>query len=84
MVVRPGNPKRRRRFRWEIILIPALVLLFVYVANNVVVGFSFDDLMHQFGIEQPDRFRNLAVLGVLITAVVFIARVIRSNDKPKD
>ncbi len=81
VIVRPPRRRRRRRFRWGLILVPAALLTAMWLASHITIGFSWDDLLHSWGIKNTDRFTNLAALAVVITAIVAIARVLHKDKE---
>jgi hypothetical protein len=80
MIIRP---KRRRRFNWTIVAVPAAVLFAMWVANGIQIGFSWDSLLTAWRIHNKERFTQLACMGLLAVAVVAIARILRP-EKQKD
>jgi hypothetical protein len=81
IVVRPQ--KKRRHFRLALVAAPATILLAMWVASGIRIGFSWDHLLTAWGIRHRERFSQLACLGLICVAVVAIARILR-HKKQKD
>ena len=77
------RPKRRRRFNWAIVAVPAAILLAMWAASGIQIGFSWDYLLTIWHIKNKQRFTQLACMGLLAVAVVAIARILRP-EKQKD
>ncbi len=80
--VRPRH-RRRKHFRWSIVLIPGLILLVIYVLKNIKIGFTWNELCSRWGINDIPRFTMLACGGVIAVAVVAVAKVLR-RDKEEE
>ena len=78
--VRPRR-RRLRRFRWSLVVIPAVILLTIYVLKNIEIGFTWDELCSRWGINDIPRFTMLACCGVVAVAVVAIAKVLRGDKE---
>jgi len=81
MIVRP---KRRRHFHWAIVAVPAAILIAMWVASGIQVGFSWDSLLTTWGIKHKERFSQLACLGLACVAVCAIARLARKDNAKED
>ncbi len=78
------RPKRRRRFNWAIVAIPGAVLLAMWFASRISIGFSWDSLLTAWHIHDKERFTQLACLGVLCVAVCAIARLARKRQPEEE
>jgi len=85
VIVPPRRPKRRVRFRfrWKWVLIPAAVLILAYLAGGIEVGFTFDDIMDVLKVKDRTRYRQLVTLGLVVTAIVAVLRVLRDDKRKK-
>jgi hypothetical protein len=80
VVVREPRRRRRSRFRAAWLAVPAVCLLAAYVLSQVQPSFSFRELMDQFNVHDRMRFRQVAVLGVAVVAVVWSAKIWRNGS----
>ena len=78
------RPRRRRRFNWAIMAVPAAVLTAMWVASSIRIGFSWDYLLTLWGIKHRERFSQMASFGLVCVAIVAIARILRPERKDKD
>jgi len=80
VIMRPREPRRRRRFRWWLVTIPAAILAIAWVVRHIEPVANFDRLIRPIHLAVPERFRMLVMLGTVAVAICLIARVLR---KPK-
>ena len=83
IVVRPRG-RRKRRFRWWLVLVPAFLLLAMWVAQGITIGFSWADVQDALHVHNRARYSRLALLGLVAVAVVAIARLLRKGKKDED
>jgi len=96
MIVRPPRPPKRYRFRWPIVYVPLLIFLTIivirWIATSVEVSsfrgaelpFSWNDIMRYFRIRNRERIQLLVVLGIVVTTIVVIVRILRPEKKEED
>jgi len=77
----PPVPEKKRRFRWILIWLPAVIGLLYWIGSSISPSGSWEELMDVLGIRNRERYGQLAILGVLICCVCGIARVLRRNKK---
>ena len=73
--------KKRRQARRSLIWMPILVAACAYVIINVLVAFSFNDVARWLGVVDVDRYRRLAIWGTVLTAIVAVARILKTRAK---
>ena len=75
----PVVPSRKRGFRWPLLVVPLVLLISMWVYREVHFACGWEDLMEAVHVlpQNYERYTQLAVLGVLVTAVVAIYRVLR-------
>jgi len=56
------------------------VLLAIYVLSSIEPSISFGDVTDWLSVENTKRYGQLAALGLVITAIVAVAKVLRSRD----
>ena len=71
------RPRLKERFRWGMILLPGVVLLVLWLASGVSIGFTWDEVMDVLHVRNRSRYTQLAILGLICVGVVAIARVLR-------
>lgn len=84
IIVRPRRRRRRRGFRWSLVIVPGVILLLIWMASGIEVGFSWDELLDDWGVVNKGRFTRLAVLGVVICGIVAVLRVLRGPGQDED
>lgn len=74
-------PRRtRREFRWELLLIPLLLLGVMWIFSGVDgAAISFDELIDLVGVRNREQYRQLATLGLIIVGALSILRIARKN-----
>jgi hypothetical protein len=81
MIVRPSQPQRKKQFKWEIIFIPATVIFLVWFTSGIEPAGTWEEFLRYIGVHDKTRFSMLACLGLMIVAILAIARVIRDSKK---
>jgi len=81
VIVQPRRPKPKKHFRWGLLIIPGLILLFVWFVGGIEVASTWNDFMNLVGIHNKPRFSMLMILGILACTVCAIARILRDNKK---
>ena len=95
MIVRPPRPPKQYRFRWPIVYVPLLVFLTIIIIRWIAASvepsfrgaelpFSWNDIMRYFRIRNRERIQILVTLGVVVTAIVVIGRILRPEKKEED
>lgn len=76
-------PKPKRgRFRWPLFVgVPLAVLAFAWLLNSVRIGFTWNDLLERWGIENKRRYSAIVILALTCVAIAAIARVLRGSDE---
>lgn len=76
----PQRPRRVWRLRWAWLLVPAVIVLAIWMAGGIEPSVSFEELATWFGVEDVPRYRSLALLGCLAVAAVVVAKALRRKD----
>lgn len=78
------RPRVRDSFRVEWLLIPMVLLCVLWILTGVDgASVSFDDVMDWLRVKNRGQYRQLATLGCIAVAIVWIVRVLKEKD-PKD
>ena len=77
----PQKPHGKKRYHWEIMTVPAAIILSATVVNSFERIMSWSDLLDCIGIQNKTRFTTLFVLGVLACTICAIARVLGDSKK---
>jgi hypothetical protein len=73
----PQAPEPQYRFRWGIFVgIPLVVLAFLWLLKGIEPAFQFEGIMRHLGVLQEERYVRLACLGIVLVAVILIAKVL--------
>lgn len=83
---RPRPRRRRRRSKrwqphWHLIWAALAVLGCLWVMNTSQPSARWDDLADTIGIEDPERFGQLFVLGVVLVAITLIIRILTGKGR---
>ena len=80
----PGRRRTRRRcFHWFLVLVPLVILFFMWLAQGIEPSLHWTQLLDLLGVKNRDRYTRLFTLGCIATAFVAILRILkghRSND----
>jgi Ni/Fe-hydrogenase subunit HybB-like protein len=74
-----SRPRKKARFKWGIVIVPAVLLLAYWVGANIAVGVSWNSVMGALHVHNRQRYTQLACLGLVCVAVVAIARILRKK-----
>lgn len=74
------RPRKKPRFRWAFVLVPGAVLLAMWFASGITIGFSFGAIMDALKVTNRARYTTLAVLCLACVAVVAIARILKEKE----
>ncbi len=66
---------RRRKFNWAFVLVPAAVLILLWIISGIEPAGTWDDVMDFLKVNNRERYTMLACLGLLCVAIVWIARI---------
>ena len=78
----PQAPQRPPgKFRWGLIVIPLVVIAFLWFIGGIEPSFEFEEAMGYFGIMHQDRYMRLVVLGIGCVVVVLILKVLRKKKE---
>ena len=80
-MVQHREPKRKKHFRWGIVIIPAMILPIVWFVNGIEPAGTWNEFLCCIGIENKARFSMFACLGLAIVAIVAIARILHDSRK---
>ena len=81
VIARPSQPHRKKQFKWEIIIIPATIFFLIWFIGGIEPAGTWEGFLHHIGVHDKTRFSMLACLGLIIVAIVAIARVLRDSKK---
>lgn len=79
-VMRPRVPRRKPSFCWEIVVVPTLVILFIWFTRHIDAD-SWEDFLVYIGVRNRERFSMIAVAGILVCTACIIARILGDNRK---
>lgn len=81
----PAQPRRRRArdaFRWEWLLLLLLLFGVMWVLAGVDgAAFSFDAVMDRLNVRDRDQYRELATLGLVAVAIVWVTKTLKSTGR---
>ena len=77
---RRPRPRLRRRFHWGWILVPLVLIVAAWLATGIEAGISWDSVMDMLSVHNKEAYTRLALLGLLVVAVVAVAKIMRSSD----
>ena len=80
-VVRPSQPQPKKQFKWEIIIIPTIIIFLIWFIGGIEPAGTWEEFLRYIGVRDKARFSMLACLGLMIVAILAIARVLRDSKK---
>ena len=78
---RPKGRRKTTRVRRSLVWVPIAVVVCAYIFTNILVAFSFNDVARWLGVVDVDRYRRLAIWGTVLTAIVAVARILKTRAK---
>ncbi len=80
-IVRRRRRRRppRRRFNWAFVLVPAAILLVLWIISGVEPAGTWGDVMNFLDVKNRERYTMLGCLGLVVVAVVLAARILRGK-----
>jgi len=81
VMVQPQTPKPKKHFRWGLLIIPGVILFFIWFVSGIEPSGTWSDFLSWIGIANKPRFSMLMILGILACTICAIARVIRDDSK---
>ena len=78
---RPKGRRKTTRVRRSLVWVPIAVVVCAYIVTNILVAFSFNDVARWLGVVDVDRYRRLAIWGTVLTAIVAVARILKTRAK---
>jgi uncharacterized membrane protein YbhN (UPF0104 family) len=83
IIIRERTPDRKKRFRWEIVVVPAILIFFILFLREIEFAGTWNDFLNAIEIDDKRRFTQLFVLGVLACAICAIFKVLKNNKTGK-
>ena len=71
----------RTRFRWALIWVPLTVAALAWAAKSVRPAGTWRELKEAVGIENHQRYTELAVLALALLAIVLVARFLHRREE---
>jgi hypothetical protein len=78
-VVQQPPPQKRRRFRWQIVVLPAAGAVGLWVFGTISVVAAWSALLSAMKIHDRDAFTHLFLAGLAVTGVVLLAKWLKST-----
>lgn len=72
-----SSTRRRTRLHWNLIWVLIALAAAAWLFRGVKAALSWKQLLGLLGVQDPERFTRLFVLGVVVTALCAILRVLR-------
>ena len=76
----PAKPKYQ--FRWALVGVPLVVIVFIWIANNIRPSFEFDGITELLQIKHTDNFTRFVALMILGLALIVIVKLFRKRPGP--
>jgi hypothetical protein len=73
--------EERAHFRWSIVLVIAAAALAAWLVKGIDPARSWEEFMDAIGVENKVRYTQLAILGMVVVAIVAVARVLRRKEE---
>ncbi len=72
---------RRRKFNWAIVLVPAAVLILLWIISGIEPSGTWDDVMDFLNVKSREKYTLLMCLCLVCVAIIWIARIFRKDSK---
>jgi len=66
---------------WGWILAPLLLVLAAWLATGIEAGVTWNQVMDMLAVHNKEAYTRLALLGLLVVAIVAIAKILRENKR---
>jgi len=82
-VNRPTSPVRlpRLRLRSSLLLVPLCLLFAAWVLNRIRPSITWSWLLYVLGVRDYQRASMVIVLGITLSAILLIKRILRGNGR---
>ena len=83
---RPRRPRPRRLNLWQWmhlgwVLVPIVLIVAAWLATGIEVGVTWNQVMDMLAVHNKEAYTRLALLGLLVVAIVAIAKILRENKR---
>lgn len=78
---RKQRARARRRLRWNLLLVPVVILFASWLADGIEMAVTFDDLMNAAGIREKEAFAKYLTLAIVLATIVIILRIARGSQE---
>lgn len=84
VIVRPREPRRRRRFRWWLLWLPAGIAALAWTIRHIEPAATFEEVVRPFRLDLPERLQMLVILGIVAVTICLVARILRNPTDKED
>ena len=81
VVTRRRRPRRRLRFRWSILWVVGALILAAWLLSGARASITWRDICRFLNVRDEIRYGKLAIAGIVVCAVLAIARVLGYGKK---
>ncbi|HUX00692.1 MAG: hypothetical protein WBD63_05590 [Phycisphaerae bacterium] len=60
---------------------PLLLVLAAWLATGIEAGVTWNQVMDMLAVHNKEAYTRLALLGLLVVAIVAIAKILRENKR---
>lgn len=75
------HPKQKRRFRWQIVLLPLLFLITFKLFQKLDLSQNWLTFCDSIGIANKPRFTSLALTGLALIGIVLAIRILKNTSR---
>ena len=76
----PTPPKPKYKFRWAIFIgIPLTIAAFCYVKNQLIISYTFEELLEYMNVIHRTKYARLACLAVFCIVFIIIVKSLQGK-----
>lgn len=79
--VQPRPPRRKLRFRWNILAVFLGILLGAFLVSGTRPAGTWQGFMEAIGIVHERRFTQLCILGIVAVVIAAVVRILGHGRK---
>ena len=71
----------RRKFNWAFVLVPAAVLILLWIISGIEPAGNWEEVMDFLNVKNRERYTLIMCLCLVCVAIVWIARIFRKDKE---
>ena len=79
VMVQPRKRRKRWRPNWAILWVIVALLGITWLLHHIEPAVTWEDVMDYLHVHNRERYSQLAVLGIILTAICFAWQIAKGN-----